>query len=167
MISFVEKGASLVSDLQLKMYELSSLINSKKDIFTWDELRRNYEYYNLALQTVRYDFLVPRSLQSHADNVNDAYDVFQRLAMAVEVVRLDLMQHGDMTVRTPHLWRQIDLLLEDILELLYIALTGNRDILARDVLPADFRCVHHSVSRDIRDFLVLRHTLEAATFFSF
>ena len=103
MISFVEKGASLFSDLQLKISELSSLINSKKDIFTWDELRRNYEYYNLALQTVRYDFLVPRSLQSHADNVNDAYDVFQRLALAVEVVRLDLMQHGDMTVRTSHL----------------------------------------------------------------
>ena len=77
MISFVEKGASLVSDLQLKISELSSLINSKKDIFTWDELRRNYEYYNLALQTVRYDFLVPRSLQSHSDNVKDAYDVFQ------------------------------------------------------------------------------------------
>ena len=88
-------------------------------------------------------------------------------ARGVARQRLDLMQHGDMTVRTSHLWRRIDLLLEDILELLFIVSTGNRDILARDVLPADFRCVHHSVSRDIRDFLVLRHTLEAATFFIF
>ena len=165
MLPELDSGASLSSHLQSKFSELSGLINGKKDVFTWDELRRTYHYYDLSLQTVRYDFLVPRILLTDADDMLMAYDVFQRLASAVEVVRLDMIQHGDMTVRTAHLWQKIDLLLTDILELLYITSAGQGDLLARDVLPLDFRCVRDSVSRDIRDFLVMRHTFEVALFY--
>ena len=44
-------------------------------------------------------------------------------------------------------------------------LDGRGDMIDRHFLPRDFRCVEESVSRDTRDFLVLRHILEAANFY--
>ena len=74
--------------------------------------------------------------------------------------------HEDMTVRTSIMWRQVEDIVDGILEHLHVSLGGQGDVLARDVFPQEFRCVKDSVSRDFRDFIVLRHILEIATFFA-
>jgi len=71
--------------------------------------------------------------------------------------------HQDMTLRTSVMWQQVEKHVCGILEHLYVALAGQGEILARDVFPQEFRCVKSSVSRDFRDFFVLRHLLEIAT----
>ena len=54
-----------------------------------------------------------------------------------------------------------------VLKDLSVVLNGKGDVLARIVLPSEFRCVKDPVSRDFRDLLVLRHILEVADFLSY
>ena len=46
-----------------------------------------------------------------------------------------------------------------------MGLGGEGGLIGRQVLPTDFRCVQESVTRDFRDFLVLRHILESVEFY--
>ena len=115
---------------------------------------------------MRYNFLVPSTALADPTDLAAAYDVFQRLALAVEVVRLDMNYHGDAKMRTSFMWRKVDLHFTRILKVLYLTQSGRGSVLTQDVLPPYFWCVPHSVSRRLRDFLVLRHILKAAAFFS-
>ena len=151
-------------NLRVKLSQLSGLVHEKKDSFAWDELRRHYRYYDLAMETVRY--MVSTTHLTDPADISMAYNLFQRVALALEVVRVDMDHHEDMTVRTTVMWRQVEDIVDGILEHLHVALAGQGDVLARDVFPEEFRCVEDSVSRDFRDFLVLRHILEVTTFFA-
>ena len=153
---------SLHGEVRGKLSDLAGLINGTKNAFTRDELRRSYNYYDLALKTVKYDYLASSAHKTNPGDLSAGYNLFQRLALALEVVRLDMEYHEDMTVRTRDLWHRIDAKIEDLLKLFYVGLGGEGEIIGRHVLPVDFRCVQESVSRDFRDFLVLRHILEAA-----
>ena len=144
--------ALLQEELGLKLSELAGLIRAKKNRFTRDELGRNYKYWDLALKTMNYDFLSSTS----PNDLSGPYNLFQRLALAVDVVRLDMDHYKDMTVHTRNLWYGIKAKIDELLKLFYVVLAG------RHVLPLDFTCVDASVRRDQRDFLVLRHILEAA-----
>ena len=55
--------------------------------------------------------------------------------------------------------------IDSLLKLLHVGLGGEGGLVGRQVLPTDFTCVQESVSRDFRDFLVLRHTLESVEFY--
>ena len=156
----------LTRNLRVKLSELSGLIHEKKDSFTWDELRRHYAYYDLAMKTVRTEFLDTSTHLTDPADISMAYNLFQRAALALEVVRVDMDHHADMTVRTSIMWRQVEDIIDGILEHLYIASAGQGDILGRDAFSQEFRCVQESVSRDFRDFLILRDILEITTFFS-
>ena len=147
------------------MSDLAGLIHEKKNEFTRDELRRSYNYYDLALKTMKYDYLVSSTRTTSPNDLSGAYNLFQRLALALEVVRLDFDHHEDMTIRTRDLWHRLDTKIDDLLKLFYVALGGEGEIVGRQVLPDDFRCVDESVSRDFRDFLVLRHILEVANMY--
>ena len=156
---------ALQEELGMELSELAGLIDAKKNRFTRDELRHSYNYCDLALKTMKYDFLVSSTNTASPNDLSGAYNLFQRLALAVEVVRLDIHHHEDVTVHTRHLWHRIEAKIDDLLKLLYVVLGGEGEIIGRHVLPLDFTCVHESVSRDYRDFLVLRHILEAANLY--
>ena len=163
---FVSPEAIRTQNLRVKLSELTGLINEKKDIFAWDELRRSYCYYDRAMETMRYEYMVSRTNLTDPEDISMAYNLFQRVALAIETVRLDMDHHEDETVRTSTMWRQVEDYVDGILEHLHVALDGQGAVLARDVFPEEFRCINHSVSRDFRDFIVLRHTLEIAAFFA-
>ena len=63
------------------------------------------------------------------------------------------------------MWQQVENQIQAILELPYASLAEKEAPLSWKVLPDGFRCARDSVSRDVRDFLVLRHILEAASFY--
>ena len=157
--------ASLRGEIRSKLFDLAGLIHDKKNEFTRDELRRSYNYYDLALKTMSYDFLVSATASTSSDDLSRAYEVFQRLALALEVVRMDMDHHEDMTLRTRNLWHRVEAKVDSLLKLLHVGLGGEGGLVGRQVLPTDFTCVQESVSRDFRDFLVLRHILESVEFY--
>ena len=155
----------LQEEVRLKMFDLAGLIQVEKNRFTRDELRRSYNYFDLALKTMNYNFLAFPPNSTSPNDLSGAYNLFQRLALAVEVVRLDMDHHEDMTVHTRNLWHRIETKIDNLLKLFYMVLGWEGEIIGRHVLPKDFRCVNESVSRDYRDFLVLRHILKAANLY--
>ena len=98
-----------------------------------------------------------------------AYDTFQRLAILVEVVKVDISHHRDASRGTKHLWQLVERGLKRVLEQVYMELSTTTVQLplplTREVVPDWLRCMDHSVERDTRDFIVLRETLQAAVFF--
>lgn len=157
----------LQDEIQGKLTDLAGLIHEKKNEFTRDELGRSYNYYDLALKTMNYDYLVSHltHTSTSADDLSGAYNLFQRLALAVEVVRLDMDHHEDMTVRTRDLWHRLEVKIDNLLKLFYVGLDGEGELIGRQVLPSHFRCVEESVTRDYRDFFVLRHILQVTNLY--
>ena len=51
----------VAGNLHVELSELAGLVHEKKD-FAWDELRRRYSYYDMALRTVRFSDLSTWSL---------------------------------------------------------------------------------------------------------
>ena len=109
--------------------------------------------------------MVSATARSSSDDLSRAYEVFQRLALALEVVRLDMDHHEDMTLRTRNLWHRLEAKVDSLLKLLHVGLGGEGSLVGRRVLPTGFTCVQESVTRDFRDFLVLRHILESVEFY--
>ena len=108
--------AILTHNLRVKLSQLSGLIHEKRDSFAWDELRRHYSYYDLAMKTVRFEFMVSTIYLTHPEDISMAYNLFQRAALALEVVRVDMDHHKDMTVRTSIMWQQVEDIVGGILE---------------------------------------------------
>lgn len=152
-------------NLQTSLQELVHLINLKKNTFARDELKRSFSYLERSFETVSYPSLEPGSLPSFTD----AYSTFQRLSLALEVVRLDLERHEDGTARTQRLWIQLERGVGRVLEQLFTELEvqgGAPAPLGRTLLPESLRCVRDSIGRDTRDFLILRSLLRAAQVYS-
>ena len=106
--------------------------------------------------------------------VVNAYDTFQRIALVLEVVKADLEYHNDGTDGVRQLWRMVEDQVEGVLVNLFIELeTRGIDgpTLSMAVLPPSLRCEQSrqeqsSVTRNHRDFVILRHVLHAASIFS-
>ena len=107
---------------------------------------------------------------SYADVLLDAYDIFQRLEMALE-----LIQHGSAdfpltSFGARNMWslfrREIQKILQNLLtEMMY------RDVsapvpLTRGVISENVRCMDHSIYQDIRNFIIFRSIKQSAHFYS-
>ena len=107
-----------------------------------------------------------RSKLDKNESFLEAYSIFQRLALAIEVVTTDLKHHKHSTHR---MWRSsshtVSSILRDIFTELVIRDVNIPVPLPRDVIPYNMRCLVFSTYRDTRDFIVLRHLMEAAEFY--
>ena len=97
----------------------------------------------------------------------EAYSIFQRLSVSLEVVTTDLQHHHYSTNR---MWRASSHTVSNILRNIYTELVMKEvDIpaaLNRNVIPPSMRCLPFSAYRDTRDFIVLRHLMQAAQWHS-
>ena len=94
-------------NLLVELSELASQVHEKKDNFAWDEPRKSFRYFDRAMRTVRFEYLVSVTSLADREDVLMACDIFQRVTLAVELVRMDMDHHEDKTVRTSVLWRQV------------------------------------------------------------
>ena len=95
-------------NLRVKISELAGLVHEKKDNFAWDELRKRFIYFVMALRTIRFEYLVSVTSLADCVDVLMAYDIFQRVVLAVDVVKVDMDHHEDKSMRISVLWRQVD-----------------------------------------------------------
>ena len=97
----------------------------------------------------------------------EAYSIFQRLSLSIEIVITDLQHHKHSTNR---MWRASSHTVSNILRNIYTELVMKGvDIptaLNRNVIPPSMRCLPFSAYRDTRDFIVLRHLMQAAQWHS-
>ena len=101
--------------------------------------------------------------------VANAYDAFQRIAHVLEVIKDDLEYHEEGMDGVKQLWRRVEGQVEGVLVSLLTELEMRETsgpTLSMAVLPPSLRCEQHSVNRNHRDFIVLRHVFHAASFFS-
>ena len=63
----------LQEEVRLKMSDLAGLIQVEKNRFTRDELRRSYNFCDLALKTMSYDFLVSSTNSTSPNDLSGAY----------------------------------------------------------------------------------------------
>ena len=111
----------------------------------------------------------PTETDDWAMRVANAYDAFQRIALVLEVVKADLEYHEDGTEGVRQLWRMLEGQVDGVLVNLFTELEMrgiNGPTLSMTVLPPSLRCEQSSVTRNHRDFIVLRHVLHAASIFS-
>ena len=76
--------------------------------------------------------------------------------------------NGYVSRGTRHLWQLVERGPVRVLEQISLQLSLSMVVplpLTRREVPEWLRCMAHSVQRDTRDFVVLRETLRAATFF--
>ena len=160
--------------LRTNLRELAMMIENKKERFAQDKMGATYLYLERAHSHISYEAILPRgALAAQQDRTEDlkfVYDIFQRLAILVEVVKADIGHHRDASRGTQHLWQMVERGLVRVLEQVFMELrsTLGEEVpspLTREEVPEWLRCMVHSVQRDTRDFVVLRETLRAATFF--
>ena len=93
---------------------------------------------------------------------SQAYEKFQLLYLATEVVQNDLLHH-DVDDDIMRLWSDISNLLLDIIKNIYTEFVMQEvepiSPLARSRIPRSLKCIEHSAYRDTRDFVILRHLL--------
>ena len=165
--------------LQDRLGELQATITFKKEAFVQDMFsNENAEYLDAMYSTSSIDGVPPPQAPTETDDwemrVANAYDTFQRIALVLEVVKADLEFHGDGTERVKQLWRMLEGQVEGVLVNLFIELEMrgmNEPTLSMAVLPPSLRCEQSrqeksSLTKNRRDFVVLRHVLHAASIFS-
>ena len=103
---------------------------------------------------------------AYADYLLDAYSVFQRLEIAVELLLAEAVVDN-----SPHssMWSHLRREMKKIIQNVYteVVREGMQPPapLARRVISQDIRCMQHSVYRDIRDFIVFRSIKNATSFY--
>ena len=124
------------------------------------------------------------SLDNNAEDalyLLDAYDVFQRLEIAAELVLGDLRSSHSPPVSAHqselaavdflprHMWSLLRREIQKVVQNLYTELRSRGLVvpspLTRDVISRDIRCVQHSAYRDIRDFVIFRSVRQAVQYF--
>merc|ERR1712037_653538 len=113
----------------------------------------------------------PLTGSTHLTNLQDrlAYDTFQRIALGLEVVRTDLEHHEDGSENVNQLWRRVEVQVQEVLVNLLTELEvrgSTSATLTMAALPQSLRCEVHEVVRNQRDFIILRHVLHAASYFT-
>ena len=112
-------------NLHVELSELAGLVHEKKDSFARDELRRSFRYYDMALRTVRFEYLVSVTFLADRVDVLMACKIFQRVTLAMDVVRVDMDYHEDKTMWTSVLWRQVDDRIIGIINIISISIIIN------------------------------------------
>ena len=149
-----------------------ALITVRRESFCQDMLGFTFSYMDAIHASSSYQAIVPAEALAETDDwemrVANAYDTFQRIALVLEVVKDDLEYHEEGTDGMRQLWRRVEGQVEGVLVSLLTELEmqgTSGPTLGMTVLPPSLRCEQHSVRRNHRDFIVLRHVLHAASFF--
>ena len=79
----------------------------------------------MALRTVRFEYLVSVTSLADCVDVLMAYDIFQRVALAVDVVRVDMDHHEDKTIKISMLLKKVDDNIVGIINIISISIIIN------------------------------------------
>ena len=149
------------------------MITLKREDFSQDLHGESYIYMDAYHASSSYEAILPAQALNEIEEwdlrVETAYDVFQRIALVVEVVKADLETYEEGTDGVKNLWRIVELHVEEVLVSLFTEMEikgKNSPTLSMSALPTSLRCETESVRRNHRDFIVLRQVLHAASFFS-
>jgi hypothetical protein len=162
--------------LRHKLAELVAIIDFHKEKYTQDVFGDSFSQIKKELGNLQYPAVIPAGsemLDENADQVSgessflEAYSIFQRLALILEIVSTDLQHHQHATNR---MWRASSRTVSNILRNIYTELVMKGvnipAPLTRDIIPQSMRCLPFSAYRDTRDFIILRHLMQAAQFYS-
>ena len=161
--------------MQDRLGELVEMITVRRESFCQDTLGRTFPYQDACYSSSSFEAILPAQTLTLTE-ANDwqtkvavAYDTFQRIALGLEVVRTDLEHHEDGSDSTNQLWRRVEMQLQGVLVNLLTELEvrgSTSSTLTMAALPPSLRCEQHGVMRNQRDFIILRHVLHAASYFT-
>ena len=107
---------------------------------------------------------------SYADVLHDAYDIFQRLEMALELIQRGSADFQLTSFSTGNMWalfrREIQKIIQSLLSEMLNKEVSPPAPLTRGVISENIRCMEHSVYRDIRNFIIFRTINTSAHFYS-
>ena len=159
--------------MQDRLGELIAMITLKRDDFSQDMHGESYIYMDAYHASSSYEAIMPEEALNDIEEwdlrVAVAYDVFQRIALVLEVVKADLETYEEGTDGVKNLWRIVELHVEEVLVSLFTEMEikgSSGPTLSMSALPPSLRCETESVRRNHRDFIILRQVLHAASFFS-
>jgi len=169
-------GSHHLTNLQDRLGELVEMITVRREGFCQDSLGQTFAYLDAYHSSSSYEAILPAQALT-LTKANDwqtkvavAYDTFQRIALGLEVVRTDLEHHEDGSEKVKQLWRRVEVqvqgVLVNLLTEMEVSLGTSLPTLTMAALPPSLRCEAHSVRRNQRDFIILRHVLHAASFFT-
>ena len=150
-------------------------ITVRREGFCQDSLRQTFAYLDACHASSSYEAILPAqalTLTEATDwqtKVAVAYDTFQRIALGLEVVRTDLEHHEDGSESVNQLWRRVEVQVQGVLVNLLTELEvrgSSSATLTMAALPPSLRCEAQGVRRSQRDFIILRHVLHAASYFT-
>ena len=151
--------------LKHKVASLEAVIHHNKDPYTWILFGSSFPEVNRDLESVEYNDIFNSKYHTApgpSSMFSQAYEKFQLLYLATEVVKNDLLHH-DVDVEVIRLWTDISNLLLDIIKNIYTEVVMQEaepgSPLARSRIPRSLKCMEHSAYRDTRDFIILRHLL--------
>jgi len=159
-----------IKRLKHKLAELVAIIDFHKEEYSQDTFGEPYNKIDKELGELAYPSLIseysPLPVLSES-SLLESYSIFQHLAMSIEVVTADHEHHQGYTDK---MWRLTSTTVDNILRNIYTELVMKSISipapLTRNIIPDTMRCVSFSSYRDTRDFLVLRHILQAALTYS-
>ena len=185
-----------IKRLKHKLAELAAIIDFHKEKYVQDIFNESYSQIYKELAHLAYpllilekpeiskdssdDFLTESSLTESSltesslaesslteSSLLEAYSIYQRLALSIEVITVDLVHYHNSTNK---MWRECTGMVDNILRNIYTELVM-KDFsipspLTRNLIPDTMRCLPFSAERDTRDFIVLRHLLEATLSYS-
>ena len=164
---------------QDRLGELKALITIRlrQESFCQEIFQRDCSYLDAFHASFSYEEIVPVEVLIETENwevtVANAYDTFQRIALALEVVKEDLVYHEGMGMKVSAGMKRLLRIVEGQMEGVLVSLLTELEMkgisgptLSMTVLPPSIRCLDHSVMGNHRDFVILRHVLHAASFFS-
>lgn len=167
------RGQAHLTNLQDRLGELIAMITLKRDDFSQDMHGESYIYMDAYHASSSYEAIMPKEALNEIEEwdlrVAVAYDVFQRIALVLEVVKTDLETYDEGTNGVKNLWRIVELHVEEVLVSLFTEMEikgSSSPTLSTSALPPSLRCETESVRRNHRDFIILRQVLHAASFFS-
>ena len=162
--------------LRHKLAEVAAIIDFHKDKYVEDVFGDSFRQIEEELGNLHYPEVIPigsEILSEYTDHVSsessllEAYSIFQRLALSLEVVTTDLNHHQHSAHK---MWRLSSRTVSNILSNIYTELVMKGvsipEPLTRDIIPESMRCLPFSSYRDTRDFIILRHLMQAVEFYS-
>merc|ERR1712107_273053 len=167
------RGQAHLTNLQYRLGELIAMITLKREDFSQDMHGESYIYMDAYHASSSYEAIMPEEALNEIEEwdlrVAVAYDVFQRIALVLEVVKTDLETYDEGTNGVKNLWCIVELHVEEVLVSLFTEMEikgSSSPTLSMSALPPSLRCETESVRRNHRDFIILRQVLHAASFFS-
>ena len=164
-----------IKRLKHKLAELAAIIDFHKEKYVQDIFGESYSQIYKELADLAYPPLIPEEQGISKDSSDplsessllEAYSIYQRLALSIEVIIFDQVHHHHSTDK---MWRKCTGMVDNILRNIYTELVMKGisipKPLTRNLIPDTMRCLPFSAYRDTRDFIVLRHLLQATLGYS-